>query len=146
MVASCRVPLSSKGLFWLLCPISRLTSSHARPSAAKETFLWRIVQGKRSPEGQKNRSKDTLKSSRKPFYINPDTCEHAAVDRSARRSVIFKGAMTCEATRTAVAEQRRLARKARAMEPPTATTTTWEPPALAHYGRGGRNKDRPRRA
>ncbi|KAL8620700.1 hypothetical protein ACOMHN_067263 [Nucella lapillus] len=58
----------------------------------------------------------------KVFNINPDTWQHAAVDRSPWRSAIFRGAMTCKATRTAVAEQWRQARKARGLEPPTAAT------------------------
>ena len=72
--------------------------------------------------GQKKRFKDTLKASLKASNINHNTWKQSAQDRGTWRSAVHKGAKACEANRTAVAEERRQARKNRATNPATAAT------------------------
>ena len=60
--------------------------------------------------------KVTLKASLKAFGINPETWEHSAQDGANWRSPAHKGSKTCEANRTAAAEQQRQAKKARASD------------------------------
>ena len=83
----------------------------------KWLFYGELQQGKRSHGGQKKRFKDTLKTSLKAFAITPDSWEQTAMDRAMWRSSEHKGSKICEANRTAAAEQRRQARKARASNP-----------------------------
>ena len=83
----------------------------------KRLFYGELQQGKRSHGGQKKRFKDTLKTSLKAFAITPDSWEQTAMDRAKWRSSVHKGSNICEANRTAAAEQRRQARKARASNP-----------------------------
>ena len=80
----------------------------------KRLFYGELQQGKRSHGGQKKRFKDTLKTSLKAFAITPDSWEQTAMDRAKWHSSVHKGSKICEANRTAAAEQRRQARKARA--------------------------------
>ena len=101
-------------------------------------FYGELHEGKRSQGGQHKRFKDNLKISVKAFAINPNTWEHAAQDRVEWFSTRYKGAATCEANRTAAAEQRRLARKSRASdplnqrppEPATPRQHMWLPPPV----------------
>jgi hypothetical protein len=75
--------------------------------------------GTRSQGGQKKRYKDSLKTSLKAFDINHTTWEDAAQDRATWRSIVKKGATTCEGMRNAAAQQRRLARKTRTDQTPS---------------------------
>ena len=88
----------------------------------KRLLFGELQHGKRSQGGQKKRFKDTLKASLKAFNINHNTWEQSAQDRGTWRSAVHKGAKACEANRTAVAEERRQARKNRAANPATAAT------------------------
>ncbi|KAI0224060.1 hypothetical protein LSAT2_024917 [Lamellibrachia satsuma] len=83
----------------------------------KKLFYGELQQGKRSHGVQKKRFKDTLKTSLKAFAINPDSWEQTVMDRAMWHSSVHKGSKICEANRTAAAEQRRQARKARASNP-----------------------------
>src|SRR5579871_3515681 len=85
----------------------------------KLLLYGQIKEGKRSQGGQKKRYKDTLKISLKAFGIKHDTWEDTARNRATWRLAIQKGATSCEASRTAAAQQRRLDRKARADNIPT---------------------------
>lgn len=88
----------------------------------KKLLFGELQQGKRSQGGQKKRFKDTLKASLKAFNIGQGTWEQAAQDRGAWRSAVRNGAKTCEANRIAVAENRRQARKNRAINSANAAT------------------------
>ena len=87
----------------------------------KRLSYGELQEGKRSRGGggQKKRFKDNLNISVKAFAINPITWEHTAKDCAEWRPSLYKGAATCEANRTAAAEQQRQARKSRASYPLT---------------------------
>ena len=89
---------------------------------SKKLLYGELQHGKRSQGGHKKRFKDTLKASLKAFNISHDTWELTAMDRRGWRSVVHKGAKSCEANRIAAAEQRRQARKSNASKPLTAAT------------------------
>ena len=72
--------------------------------------------GNRLHEGQRKHFKDTLKASLKAFSIAPDHWEEAAQDRICWRYSVHKGALQCEAIRTAAAQKCRQDRKARAAD------------------------------
>ena len=84
------------------------------PRLPKRLLYGKLQQRNRSRGGEKKRFKDTLKISLKAFGIYPDSWELIAEDWC---SSIHKGATTCEANRTAAAEQRRRARKVGARGP-----------------------------
>jgi len=85
-------------------------------------FYGELRQGNRSVGGQKKRFRHTLKVSLKAFDIDINTWEKAAQDRGGWRAAVHKGAQSYEANRTAAAEERRRARKARACQPLSAAT------------------------
>uniref|UniRef100_A0A0B7BSD9 C2H2-type domain-containing protein n=2 Tax=Arion vulgaris TaxID=1028688 RepID=A0A0B7BSD9_9EUPU len=88
----------------------------------KILFYSEMSSGKRSRGGQKKRFKDTLKSSLKSFEIKIDSWEKAARDRTSWRSLLRKGAKSCEAARQAASVLRRQKRKASAHESQTVAT------------------------
>ena len=77
----------------------------------KKILFGELQQGKHFQGGQKKRFKSTLNASLKAFNISHDTWEQSAQDRAAWRFAVHKGAKACETNRTAVAEERRQARK-----------------------------------
>ena len=88
----------------------------------KKILYGELQHGNRSRGAPMKRFKDTLKASAKAFNINEATWEQTAQDRGKWRAAVRKGAKTCEANRTAEAEQRRRVRKENASRPPTAAT------------------------
>ena len=80
----------------------------------KQLLYGELQHGKRTQGGQRKRFKDTLKSALKAFNIDPNSWEEMANDRATWRSATHKGAVSCEANRRAVAEEKRAARKLRA--------------------------------
>ena len=85
----------------------------------KRLFYSELQEGKRSQGWQKKRFRDNLKIPVKAFAIKPITWEHTAQDHAEWRSSLYKYVATCDANRTATAEQRRQARKSRASDPLT---------------------------
>ena len=88
----------------------------------KKLLFGELTQGKRYCGAPKKRFKDCLKASLKAFDIHPGTWESTAQDRGGWRAAVSKGAKSCEANRTATAEQRRQTRKDNANRSPTAAT------------------------
>ena len=89
----------------------------------KRIFYSELRCGKRSQGGQRKRFKDTLKISLNAFGIHHDTWEAAARDRNSWRASLRKGAVICEATRTARAVKKRQDRKTTAGIPPPETAS-----------------------
>lgn len=79
----------------------------------KQLLYGELVNGSRSRGGQKKRYKDSLKVSTKLFHIEPDTWEDLALDRSAWRSSVKRGAKLHEENRISLAKQKRAKRKKR---------------------------------
>ena len=79
----------------------------------KQLLYGELVNGSRSRGGQKKRYKDSLKVSTKLFHIEPDTWEDLALDRSAWRSSVKRGAKLHEENRISLAKQKRAKRKER---------------------------------
>ena len=73
--------------------------------------------------GQKKRFKESLKASLKTLGFDFNSWESLAPDRPAWRSSLISGACTAELKRTADAETKRAARKARAAFPSTSAPT-----------------------
>ena len=82
----------------------------------KQVLYGELVNGSRSRGGQKKRYKDSLKVSTKLFHIEPDTWEDLALDRSAWRSSVKRGAKLHEENRISLAKQKRAKRKERSRE------------------------------
>ena len=88
----------------------------------KKLLYGEIQHGKRSRGALRKRFKDSLKASMKAFNINQGTWEETAQDRGKWKTAVRNGAKSCEANRTAAAEQRRQTRKENASRPPTTAT------------------------
>jgi hypothetical protein len=89
----------------------------------KQLLYGELSQGKRTAGGQKKRYKDSLKASLKALGFDLNTWETLALDRPAWRSNLTRGAHAAELQRTADAENKRAARKARAASTPTSAPT-----------------------
>jgi hypothetical protein len=89
----------------------------------KQLLYGELSQGKRTAGGQKKRYKDSLKASLKALGLDLSTWETLALDRPAWRSNLTRGAHAAELERTAYAENKRAARKARAASTPTTVPT-----------------------
>ena len=89
--------------------LGRTCSPHARQSAPKKALLWRTTARKVVPW----RPEEALQRHSK--NIPESVCHHPR--RAKWRSSVHKGSKICEANRTAAAEQRRQARKARDSNP-----------------------------
>lgn len=92
--------------------MDRSHSSHASLRAAQKTALWQATARKTLPWQPKSMLLRHSKNIPQTFVRNPDTWERTTKDWAKWCSSIHKGAMTCRANRTAIAEQWRQARKA----------------------------------
>ncbi|KAL9966376.1 hypothetical protein ACROYT_G024438 [Oculina patagonica] len=81
----------------------------------KQLFYGELCSGKRTVGGQRKRYKDSLKVSLKDFNISTESWESLASDRPSWRQCITKGAQAAEKRRSRQAEEKRTARKGRAV-------------------------------
>jgi len=84
------------------------------PVVPKQLLYDELSDGGRKIGGQRKRYKDSLKAYHKDFNIDVTTCENAASERLAWRSVIHRGALHSEFQRFNTAKEKRQTRKARA--------------------------------
>ena len=83
----------------------------------KKMLYCELAQGKRNVGCPKKRYKDNLKASLRELHIDTDRWETNAMDRSAWRSSITKGAKAAEILRVSEAERKRAVRKNLPVEP-----------------------------
>ena len=79
----------------------------------KRIFYGELRDGIRHTGGQKKRFKDTLKKSMKDFNIDHTSWETTAINRTAWRGAIGRGAKSYETRRIEDAKAKRSLRKAR---------------------------------